>query len=155
MRKALCTCWEGKALVVEKSRRTNDCVTSRTAIALSWLRVIQVTSILIQFGKAQLPEQLEWERFERDRALYRHGWDKSSENIEPSGNLVSKCSAPLARVPAPPLGAWQGFWGPNYPRPSFAGPFGGCSSDTPARHSKLWKEPRWWCSYTLERDGGV
>ena len=31
-------------------------------------------------------------------------------------NSVSKCSATLASVAAPPLGARQGFGGPNYPR---------------------------------------
>ena len=59
----------------------------------------------------------------------------------------------------------KGFRGPNYPRHPTGGPgmgcdmalWRGCSCDTPATHSKLRKEPRQGCSYTLERDmgGGV
>ena len=80
------------------------------------------------------------------------------------GPLVSKCSATLASVAAPPPGARQGFRGPNYPRhPTGRSGMGcdralwrGCSCDTPATHSKLRKEPRRGCSYTLELDrGGV
>ena len=78
--------------------------------------------------------------------------------------LVSKCSATLTSVAAPPPGARQGFRGPNYPRHPTGGSrmgcdralWRGCSCDTSATHSKLRKEPRWGCSYTLERDrGGV
>ena len=75
---------------------------------------------------------------------------------------VSKCSATLASVAAPHPGARQGFRGPNYPRhPTEGSAMGcdmalwrGCSCDTPATHSKLRKEPRRRCSYTLERDKG-
>ena len=65
-------------------------------------------------------------------------------------NLVSKCSVTPARIAATPLGARQGFGGPNYPRqpkggggPGWGatGPLGGwgCSCDTPATPSKLQK----------------
>ena len=79
-----------------------------------------------------------------------------------SQNLVSKCSATPARIAATPPGARQGFGGPNYPRHPTGGSgmgcdralCGGCSCDTLATPSKLRKEPRQGCSYTLERDSG-
>ena len=75
-------------------------------------------------------------------------------------SLVSKCSATPARIAATSLGARQGFGGSHYPRHPKGGvrdwvrqvPLGGCSCDTPATPSKLRKEPRRRCSYTLERD---
>ena len=70
-------------------------------------------------------------------------------------SLVSKCSVTPARKAAPPLGARQGFGGPSYPRhPTEESGMGvrqgplGC--DTPATPSKLRKQPRRGCSYTLE-----
>ena len=76
--------------------------------------------------------------------------------------LVSKCSATPARIAATPPGARRGVGGPNYPRqPTGVFRMGcdrallrGCSCDTPATPSKLRKEPRRGCSYTLERGGG-
>ena len=73
--------------------------------------------------------------------------------------LVSKCSATLASVAAPTPGARQGFRGPNRPRHPTGGSgmgcdralWRGCSCDTPATPSKLRKEPRRGCSYTLGR----
>ena len=76
--------------------------------------------------------------------------------------LVSNCSATPTRIAATPPGARQGFGGPTYPRHPTGGSGigcdralgGGCSCDTPATPSKLRKEPRRGCSYTLERDRG-
>ena len=89
---------------------------------------------------------------------------KGVTDVCPNLDLSSKCSATLSRIAAIPPGARQGFGGRNYPRyPTGGAGLGcdralwwrGCSCDTPAAPSKLQKEPRQGCSYTLERDKGA
>ena len=101
------------------------------------------------------------------------------QGIANKGGYLSKCSATLASVAAPPPGARQAFGGPNclrhpsqvavlhrpLPRAKIGTTggsgigcdralWGGCSCDTLATHSKLWKELRRGCSCTVERDRG-
>ena len=88
--------------------------------------------------------------------------ENSGEGKTYHKTLVSKCSATLASVAAPPPGARQGFGVPNYPRHPTGGSGMGCDRGlwggvwlrhpTPATHSKLQKEPRRGCSYSLERE---
>ena len=69
--------------------------------------------------------------------------------------VVSKCRATPARIAATPPETRQGFGGPNYPHTPYRGwdatgprafwGGGGCSCETPATPSKLWKEPRQGC----------
>ena len=89
--------------------------------------------------------------------------------------LVSKCSATLPSLAAPPPGAWQGWtevqttrdtpprWQCHIPPSQEPRYRGGCNTalwggggtcDTPATHSTLRKELRRGPSYTLECDGG-
>ena len=78
--------------------------------------------------------------------------------------LVAKCSATTARIAATPLECGRAsevqttcdtlHAGPGWGATGLFGGGGGGSCDTPATPSKLQKEPRRVCSYTLERGRG-